>query len=72
MTVVSDLSKGKILYKRIQLKGGDWLVIDDQGRFDGTAKGLDLLYFVRGMEVVLDDELFNRLYVPQLVEKILR
>jgi WD40 repeat protein len=66
-----DLSSGKLLYTRIQLQGSDWLVYDDNYRFDGSIGAIELLKFRCGSEVTDLAQLKDSLWVPDLANKIM-
>ncbi len=70
-TIVWDLKNGRRLYTRIQIGQNDWLVYDDDYRYDGSPAARDLVYYVCGMEMVQPKEK-DPLYVPNLVEKIMK
>jgi WD40 repeat protein len=71
-TIIWDASTGKPLYTRLQLTGNDWLVYDENYRFDGTEGAINYLYFVCGLEVVELAQLKDSLWVPGLAEKIMK
>ena len=66
-----DVTTGKALFTRIQLKGNDWLVYDDDYRFDGTPGAIDYLYLTCGLEVIDLAQVKDSLWVPGLAEKIM-
>ncbi len=68
-TIIWDASTGNPLYTRLQLTGNDWLVYDEDYRFDGTEGAINYLYFVCGLEVVELAQLKDSLWVPGLAEK---
>ncbi|MFM7757501.1 MAG: caspase family protein, partial [Crocinitomicaceae bacterium] len=70
-TILWDVATGKSLYTRLQLEGDDWLVYDEDYRFDGTPGAIEKLYFVCGLEVVELSQVKQSLRVRNLVEKIL-
>jgi WD40 repeat protein len=71
-TILWDAATGKPLYTRLQLTGNDWLVYDEDYRFDGTEGAINYLYFVCGLEVVELAQLKDSLWVPGLAEKIMK
>ena len=70
-TILWDVETGKALYTRLQLKGNDWLVYDEDYRFDGTPGAIEKLYFVCGLELIELSQVKQSLRVRNLVEKIL-
>jgi WD40 repeat protein len=71
-TIIWDAATGKPLYTRLQLTGNDWLVYDEDYRFDGTEGAINYLYFACGLEVVELAQLKDSLWVPGLAEKIMK
>jgi WD40 repeat protein len=71
-TCLWELDSGKLLYTRLQLQGNDWLVYDDNFRFDGTKKAIDYLYLMCGLDIIDSPQTKNLLWVPGLVEKIMK
>jgi uncharacterized caspase-like protein len=71
LSIFWDVTTGKALYTRIQLEGDNWLVYDQDYRFDGTAGAIDYLYLVCGMEVIDLAQVKDSLYVPGLASKIM-
>ena len=70
-TILWDITTGKPLYTRLQLEGDDWLVYDQDYRFDGTPGAIEKLYFVCDLEVIELSQVKQSLRVRNLVEKIL-
>jgi len=70
-TILWDVETGKPLYTRLQLEGDDWLVYDEDYRFDGTQGAIDYLYLTCGLEVIDLAQVKDSLWVPGLVEKIM-
>ena len=62
---------GKIIYTHLQFMDGDWLLYDENYRFDGTEKARNLLYFTCGLEIVNLNQFKDALYVPGLATKLL-
>lgn len=70
-TILWDVETGKPLYTRLQLENNDWLVYDEDYRFDGTPGAIDYLYLTCGLEVIDLAQVKDSLWVPGLVEKIM-
>ena len=66
-----DVESGKILYTRLQLENNDWLVYDEDYRFDGSPGAIEKLYFTCGLEIIELGQMKDALYVPGLAEKII-
>ena len=71
LSIFWDVATGKSLYTRIQLEGDNWLVFDQDYRFDGTEGALDYLYLTCGLEVIDLAQVKDSLWVPGLAEKIM-
>jgi WD40 repeat protein len=69
-TILWDVESGKILYTRLQLENNDWLIYDEDYRFDGSAGAIEKLYFTCGLEIIELGQMKDALYVPGLAEKI--
>ena len=78
--IVWDVEKAIPMYHRINLLHysfgakpiyGEYLLYDENGRFDGTEKARDRIYMSCGLEIIELAQLKDALYVPGLVEKIM-
>jgi WD40 repeat protein len=67
-----NLNSKKYLYTFLQLKNKDWLAYDEHYRFDGTTGAIDYLYLTCGLEVIDLAQVKDSLWVPGLVEKIMK
>ncbi len=67
-----DWEKDQLLYTIINVDTIDHLVLDKQNRFDGTELARNLLYYVCNDEVVDLYQLKDQLWVPNLVERIMK
>jgi WD40 repeat protein len=67
-----DIDAGKELYSMIAIDSSDYLVIDPYGRYDGTPAARNLLYFVCDLDIIELNQVKNALYVPNLVNRIMR
>ena len=70
MIKIWDLTTLKEVYSRIQINRIDWLATNPNGLFDGSAKALDLVNYVSGMDVIPVGSLFDKYYTPGLIQKI--
>jgi WD40 repeat protein len=69
---IRDASTGAELARLISFNTGEWVVIDPEGRFDGSNGGdVDGLHWVAGTEVIALSQLKDRYYEPGLLAKIL-
>lgn len=69
-TILWDVESGKIIYTRLQLENNDWLVYDEDYRFDGSPGAIEKLYFTCGLEIIELGQMKDALYVPGLAEKL--
>ena len=65
------VSTGKLLFTRLHLDESDWVAATPDGRFDGSPKGIQLLYYVKDNHSISLDALFDRFYTPNLVAQVL-
>jgi uncharacterized caspase-like protein len=81
-TQVRNLADGKVLfsfmdlfvndYKTREMKAIHRLYFDPEYRFDGDEEAIKQLYFTCGTEVIELDQVKESLYVPNLVQRILK
>ena len=71
-TKIWDLKTGKLLLTEIGLKASkNWISYTPDGRFNGTTEGINSFYFVKDMQVVPLENLFDNFYTPQLSAELL-
>ncbi|MDA7803776.1 caspase family protein [Crocinitomix sp.] len=70
MVKVWDLSSNTLLYTRVQLSRDEWIATSPNGYFDGSPKALNKVNYVKGNQVVNINNLFEKYYVPGLIETI--
>jgi WD40 repeat protein len=64
---ISETATGKLLGTYYNFKDSkDWLVVTPDGRYDGSPDAFKRLYYVKGVEVVSLDALFEKFYTPGL------
>jgi WD40 repeat protein/flagellar biosynthesis/type III secretory pathway chaperone len=68
---VYDLHSHKILYHCIPIKERDYITYDSVGHFDGTEAARKLLYFTCGSEIIELEQVKDKLWVPNLAERIM-
>lgn len=66
-----DSNEGTLLASLISYGKNDWVVLSEDGRFDGTERGMNLLYYVDGLETLELANLFEEYYAPNLIATIL-
>ncbi|MBS1810562.1 MAG: caspase family protein [Acidobacteria bacterium] len=61
--------------EQVQLFGfsgsDDWVAVTPDGRFDGTPGGMANLYFVKGLDVIPLESLYDKYYTPGLLKRIM-
>lgn len=67
-----DTKTGKLLLTFFKVDSTDYLVTDNYGRYDGTEAARKLLYFTCGTEVIGLDQVKDKLWVPNLAERIMK
>ncbi len=68
---VNSLQTGNRLYSIIFIDSTNYLVMDPEGRFDGTEAAKKMLYYVCGKEVIELEQLKDLCWEPDLVAKIM-
>ncbi len=68
-----DVKSGNRVVARYDLPHSpDWVAVTPDGRFDGTAGGMNLLYYVSGMDIIPLESFYERFFTPSLVTQTLR
>lgn len=66
-----DSRSGKLLMTLYGGQGTDnWVAVAPDGRFDGTPKGMEVLHYVQGMEVIPLESYFEDYYTPNLIPRL--
>ena len=68
---IYDPATAKLLYTFFTVGGSDFLVVDKDGHYDGTEAARKLIYFTCGTEVIALDQVKDRLWVPNLAERVM-
>lgn len=63
---------GELLYTFFSIDHSDYLVMDRDGHYDGSEAARKLLYFKCGAELIFLDQVKEQLWVPGLVERIMK
>lgn len=58
--------------KLVPTSNEDYLLIDSAGHYDGTEKARKLLYFTCGTEIIELEQVKDRLWVPNLGERLMK
>jgi WD40 repeat protein len=53
------------------LANKDWLVVTPDGKFDGTQEAMKQLHYVKNLDIIPLESLFENYYTPRLLSKIL-
>jgi WD40 repeat protein len=67
--VIWQATTGAQIATQVASPDGEWAVITNDGFFDASPKGSQLLYAVNGLDVITIEQLFQRLYRPDLVRE---
>ncbi|MXX91531.1 MAG: SH3 domain-containing protein [Boseongicola sp. SB0665_bin_10] len=70
-TRIWDVETGKELVLRSVFEDGSWVELTPHGFFNASEGGDKHLYFVRGLETLSLDQLYDALYRPDLVREAL-
>ncbi len=66
-----DLASGKKVAEIITFHNNkDWILLTPDGRFDGSPDGLKQLYYVKGLEIIPLEQLYEGFYTPGLLKKV--
>ncbi|MBS1731604.1 MAG: caspase family protein [Bacteroidetes bacterium] len=68
---VWNLSTYKLAATIVLFGEDDWVVVDNDGRFDGTQNAMKQLYYVRGLDYLPLESGFEQFYTPGLLPRIL-
>jgi WD40 repeat protein len=71
LMIVYDTKTAKILLKLYFVDRSDWVAITPDGRFDASTKGMDYLYYVKGLEILPLESFYEKFYTPNLVARVL-
>ncbi|MDR3713364.1 MAG: caspase family protein [Puia sp.] len=66
-----DAATGSLFYTFFAIDTADYLVIDPEGRYDGTERARKLLYYTCGTEIIELEQLKALSWEPDLAAKIL-
>ena len=69
---IYEIKTGKLLVTLVTLnKKKDYVVYSPNGRFDGTEKGMKLLCYVEGMDIIPLSSLYEQYFTPNLLARIM-
>jgi len=66
-----NVADGKLLGSMVFFEGTDWVIVDNDGRFDGTQEGMKKLYYVKGLETIPLESGYEQFYTPHLLARVL-
>jgi len=67
-----NLATAESLATMVFFNGSDWVMVDKNGRFDGTPDGMRQMYYTRGLEVLPLESSFEQFYTPSLLPRLLQ
>jgi WD40 repeat protein len=67
-----DVGTSQLLLTLFGSAKGEWLALTPSGFFDASDDGFHLLGMVRKLDVITPDQVFGRLYRPDLVQQLLK
>jgi WD40 repeat protein len=69
--VILDLVKKRQVAKILLFEDSDdWLVMTPDGRFDASPETMKKMYFMKGKEVIPLESLYEKFYVPNLLNQV--
>ena len=66
-----DITTDKLIATMVFFGGSDWVIVDNDGRFDGTQAGMQKMYYVKGLETIPLESGYEQFYTPNLLPRIL-
>ena len=66
-----DINSGKELCTMISIDSSDWVVTTPDGRFDGSENGMKMLYYVKGLDIIPLESMFEKFYTPGLLARVI-
>ena len=66
-----NVAEGKLLGTLVFFEGTDWVIVDNDGRFDGTQEGMKKMYYRKGLEIMPLESNYEQFYTPRLLQRIL-
>ena len=64
---IYDIARQKEIGGRAHVNDKDWVFYTADGRFDGSANGVNRIHFVRGLETFPLDAFYEKFYTPNLL-----
>ncbi len=68
---VWDINSQNELITAFNYDTTDWVVVAPSGRFDGSENGIKNLYFVKGLEIIPLESLYEQYFTPNLLARVL-
>lgn len=65
------LTTGKVMATLVFFGGSDWVIVDKEGRFDGTQEGMKKMYFTKGLDILPLESAYEQFYTPNLLPRII-
>ena len=66
-----NLETNQMLATMVFFGADDWVIVDNDGRFDGTQNGMKQMYYIRGLDYVPLESGFEQFYTPGLLPRLL-
>ncbi|MEO7046188.1 MAG: caspase family protein [Ferruginibacter sp.] len=64
--------EGKCILTLMPIDSTDYLIVDAENHYDGTPAARNLLYYTCGTEIIGLDQVKDKLWVPNLAERIMK
>ena len=68
---LNNLNTGTELLQLIPLDSTNFVIVHPNGYFDGTPGAFEKMYYVKGLEVIPLESLFEKYYTPNLWERVM-
>lgn len=66
-----NLSTREMVATLVFFGENDWVIVDKEGRFDGTQDGMHQMYYTRGFTILPLESAFEQFYTPGLLPRLL-
>jgi len=66
-----DLTKKALVATMVFFGEKDWVIVDKDGRFDGTQTGMHNMYYTKGLDILPLESGYEKFFTPRLLTRIL-
>jgi len=66
-----NVNNENLIYTILPTGGPDFIILDKEGRFDGSSKARKFLYFTCGTEVISFEQVKSKLWVEDLAKRLM-